>query len=204
LASSYQLLFLPTRHPDAQTTVRSLIYLFATYGLPLVLKTDNGSHFTADPVVRILFLHKVAHLTSPPMTPRYNGSIEAGIAAAKTRAIRVAATHGRCDCWTGDDLEAARLEANHQARPWGINGLSPELRWTQRNHIPESQRIAFLQALASSTHDEALKMIQRIQAQPDSPPVAPLNLTQRATVARRAIRRALVDLGFLFVRRIAN
>jgi len=31
-----------------------------------------------------------------------------------------------------------------------------------------------------------------------------LNAPQRATVARRAIRRVLVELGYLFVRRIAN
>ena len=56
---------------------------------------------------------------SPPRTPRYNGSAEAGNGAVKTPSHHEAARHGRIGCWTSDDLEAVRLQANLTARPWG-------------------------------------------------------------------------------------
>ena len=42
------------------------------------------------------------------------------------------------------------------------------------------------------------------QQQPGLRPAAALTAIERATVARRAIRRALVDLGFLLARRTMN
>jgi hypothetical protein len=47
-------------------------------------------------------------------------------------------------------------------------------------------------------------MIQRAQVRAGFAPDEPLTASERASVARRAIRRALLDLGLLFVRRVAN
>jgi len=62
---------------------------------------------------------QVFALLSPPRLPRYNGAVEAGNGSVKTRVRQEAARHGRIGCWTSDDLEAARLQANLTARPWG-------------------------------------------------------------------------------------
>ena len=204
LASSYQLLSLPVRHADADATALTLRYLFTVHGAPLVLKSDNGSHFIADEIIAMLLQNNVIPLFSPPMTPRYNGGIEAGNGSVKLRTLLTAGAHGRADCWTFDDLEAARCQANDQARPWGRNGPSPEDRWNTRASISEDQRRAFLAALVLATHDEVLKMIEQTHTRPGWRPAGCLNACQRATVARRAVRRVLVDLGFLFVRRTAN
>ena len=204
LASCYQLLLLPVRQADANAVTLALTHLFTAHGPPLVLKTDNGSPFLADNTFAVLWPREIMHLVSPPLTPWYNGAIEAGIGAVKSRALLVAASHGRADCWNADDLEAARHQANHQARPFGRTGPSPQERWYSRSPITAEQRQAFLASVAQTTHDEALKMIQRAQARAGFAPDEPFTASERASVARRAIRRALLELGFLFVRRVAN
>jgi transposase InsO family protein len=203
LASSYQLLSWPVRQADASATVCALTYLFAAYGPPLVLKTDNGSHFTEEHVGKLLSAAGVTVLLSPPKTPRYNGSEEAGIGSLKTRALHIAAAQGRADHWTCDDVEAARIEANLQARPLGKNGPTPIQLWEARRPVAGAERLAFLRRLTSARIDETQKLIDPL---PGSRPAADVELgaKDRATVARRATRRVLLELGYLLVRRIAN
>jgi transposase InsO family protein len=62
LASSCQLLSWPATNADAGATVCALGYLFAAHGPPLVLKTDNGSHFTSTQVTRVLSAARVTNL----------------------------------------------------------------------------------------------------------------------------------------------
>jgi transposase InsO family protein len=204
LASTYQLLALPVIHCFATVTIACLSYLFAAFGPALVFKSDNGSPLVAGEVQEILAVAGVTSLPSPPMTPRYNGAIEAGIGALKTRTLLIAASHGRSDQWTCDDVEAARLEANDQARPRGRTGPSPNALWNSRSPITPEERSGFLAALALAREEEALKMIESIQTPPGCRPAGSLNLAQRATVARRATRRVLVDSGLLLFRRTAN
>jgi transposase-like protein len=204
LASAQHLLAWPVPQATAQITLRALRYLFALYGPPLVLKTDNGSPFTADLVRDLLALCHVAHLRSPPLTPRYNGAQEASIGSIKSRALHLATAAGRFDIWTCDDIEAARLEANTQGRPFGRFGLTPEQRWSQRTPILPPQRTSFLQAVAAATSAVQQNFLRSLSPRPESPTTLPLNATQRATVTRRAIRRTLVERGYLVARRTAN
>lgn len=216
LASYQQLLSLPLRHAEAGATVCALRYLFSAHGRPLVLKTDNGSGFIDHRVRQLLESADVSHLLSPPKTPRYNGSQEAGIGALKTRALHIAAAHGRVDAWTCDDVEAARVEGNWQSRPWGRNGPAPIEQWHARTPIPREERERFTAAVAMARQEERQQMIQQLREEQKQRPgwrPAPAaaraaagipNKHQRATVARRAIRRVLVELGYLLVRSDAN
>jgi len=155
-------------------------------------------------VRNLLAAANVTHLLSPPLTPRYNGAQEASIGSLKTRAMHIAAAAGRFGCWSCDDVEAACLEANSQARPQGKNGPVPDQLWETRCPISTQQRTDFLQAVAAATDLEQQKFIESVQQQPGLRPAAALTAIERATVARRAIRRALVDLGFLLARRTMN
>lgn len=215
LASYQQLLSLPLRRAEAGAAVCAFKYLFAAHQPPLVLKTDNGSAFIDHRVRGWLESTEVAHLLSPPKTPRYNGSQEAGIGALKTRALHIAAAHGRPDAWTCDDVEAARIEGNWQSRPWGRNGPAPIERWEGRAPIPRDERQRFTVAVASAWQEEHEQMIEQLHEQLKKPGCRPapaaagaatgtMNKHQRATVARRAIRRVLVELGYLLVRSDAN
>jgi hypothetical protein len=68
----------------------------------------QGSPFIAEAFQELFDRWQVFALLSPPRTPRYNGGVEAGNDAVKTRARQEAARHGRISCWTCDDLEAGQ------------------------------------------------------------------------------------------------
>jgi hypothetical protein len=107
LAGSFQLIALPVVAATAAVVVVALDALFRLFGAPLVLKADNGGQFLCYTVRELLDRWGVTLLPSPPLTPRYNGSMEAGIGSLKTHAHHRAIQHGRESVWTADDLEAA-------------------------------------------------------------------------------------------------
>ena len=72
--------WLPVPDETAATTRDALLALFVEFGPPLVLKSDNGSAFKGD-VITLLDDWQITPLRSPPKTPRYHGSREAGIGA---------------------------------------------------------------------------------------------------------------------------
>jgi transposase InsO family protein len=205
LASSFELLCWPVENADADNTLRALQCLSIAFGLPLVFKTDNGSHFIARTVLAFLEANQVAHLPSPPRTPRYNGSAEASHGALKARILHIAASRGHPGSWTCDDLEAARLLANRDARPQGPGGPSPDLLWQARPPIPSDLRRRFLDQLAQAKSQEARNLLDSDSTcSPGSVPGEGLGASQRAIVTRRATRRVLTEFGFLSSRRIAN
>jgi transposase InsO family protein len=193
LASGQQLLWRPVVDLTAQTAVEALTSLFAIHGAPLVLKSDNGSAFIADAFQKLSQNAGVKILPSPPYTPRYNGSIEAGIGSAKSRTEQHAARQGHPGHWTWDDAEAALLEANATARPQGPLSPSPDQLWAERPLITEAERHRF-----SLTVAERLKEIGGDQGRPHENPKD--NMHMRA-MDREAIRLALVEHGYLYFTR---
>jgi transposase InsO family protein len=189
LASGYQLLWLPV--PDESTTqaVLALQGLFRAHGAPLVLKSDNGSAFIGGELAALLECWQVGHLYSPPRMPRYNGSCEAGIGSMKTRTHHQAASNGRPGQWTCDDAEAARLEPNQTARPWGVSGATPEQAWLGRRPVLPTMRAAF----AAVVHRRQMEARLEQGFPPDGPLPPPL----QAAVNRTALRRGLAEYGLL-------
>lgn len=194
LASGYQLLWSPVRSPSAQETILALSSLFAQHGAPLVLKTDNGSAFIAEATKDYLSAFGVNLLFSPPRTPRYNGSIEAGIGSLKTRSERHAAGAGRPAYWTFDDVEHARAEANTTARPRGPIGPTPHQLWEDRRLITPEQRSVFQTTVQRHR--------QEVNVEESYAPDARLQPQEERRLNRPAIRRALGEHDyFLFSRR---
>ncbi|HYG74972.1 MAG TPA: hypothetical protein VEK08_08225, partial [Planctomycetota bacterium] len=165
--------------------------LFKQHGAPLVLKSDCG--FDAREVKTLMNEYRITHLLSPPHFPRYNGSIESGIGSLKTRAHYEAARRGTPGEWNCDDVEAARLQANETARPWGHNAGTPDIRWIERESISSEERFAFLTAV--ETHK--IQVMQELGLRPDG------LQTQKnvRSIEREAITRAVVAHGLLSVRR---
>ncbi len=77
----------------------------------------------------------VLRLFSPPRTPRYNGSCEAGIGSMKVRTHHQAALRGSPGEWTCDDAEAARRLNESRPRPWGSRGPTPSEAWEGRRPV---------------------------------------------------------------------
>lgn len=189
LASGAMLLALPCRFADADSTVAALVRLFAELGRPLVLKSDNGSHFTAGAVRDLLIGQGVTLLLSPPYTPAYNGACEAGLGALKTRTHHLAARDGDPATWTCNQVEAARLLANRLdvARL----GATPEQRFASRAHVGDDDRQRFLATVTARTQqrwDEAAGTDQMPRPSFDA-------------IRRQAITDALLGIGLLELRR---
>jgi transposase InsO family protein len=193
LASGCQLLWLPVAAPTAKEVVNALTSLFVGYGAPLVLKSDNGSPFSAGSLRARLGAFGVTALFSPPGMPRYNGAAEAGICSLKTRTETHAACQGRPGWWTWDDVASARAEANATARPRGPLGPSPKELWNQRRLITLDERSGFQAAVARHYLQER---------QDNSLPREGLLLDrQEAILQRCATRRALEEQGYLLYSR---
>jgi len=189
LASGQQLAWLPVKRPNATTACHLLKALFRQHGAPLILKADNGSPFHAAEVQKLLQQEKVVPLFSPVRMPRYNGACEAGIGSMKTRTHHESARHDHPGEWSCDDCEAARLQANELARPWGAHQPTPDQAWAERALITPEERTAFRTAVQDE--ESQVRWEQGYQA------TAALRYHARAAVHRVAIRRALVALGLL-------
>jgi transposase InsO family protein len=194
LASQEQILAQPARTESEQETSLALEAAFAEHGAPLVVKLDHGPGFIARRTRELLERERVALLYSPVRMPQYNGSCEAGGGSIKMRARRLAASAGRAGAWTCDDLEAARLEANAAPAP-GEKELSREALWQARPPISAAERTAFQSAYQAE--------LERLRAGEEDPPaqgVWPEHL-RLATMHRRAQVRALIQRGYLVIRR---
>jgi hypothetical protein len=190
LASGQQLLWQPLAQATAQEVEGALTSLFVEHGAPLVLKSDNGGAFCAEGVQELLRGSGVIPLFSPPYWPRYNGSIEAGIGAMRTRTERQAARAGRSGQWTWNDAEAARSEANAESRPRGQAGATAEQWWQERSRIRAEERSRFAARVAQwrqEVRPEAGREAEQEQ----------VGAEEEAARERRAIQRALVEHDIL-------
>lgn len=195
LATGYQLAWLPVGDQSAESTINALKQLFVQHGPPLVLKSDNGSGFIAETTRQFLEDWRVRPLYSPPYTPSYNGSVEAGNGALKLFTHEQAAHQDRAGCWTADDAEAARCMANELMRPRRLAGQSRAEAWRAREPISAEERGVFGRTLEQ--HENL------VRSEEGYPIDIRLGLSAQATVDRLAIRRALVDRGILtFTRRL--
>lgn len=185
LASGMTLLWHPVTEMTAAEATTALAGLFTVHGTPLVLKSDNGSHFTAAAMQNLTRMHRVAHLFSPPYYPQYNGSIEAGIGSLAGRTMAAAARRGHPGEWTWDDVSTAMRDANETARPRGPSGPSPTTLWTNRTAIREEEGERFTARVNS-----------RIGAGADCGLWEP-GLCLDREIARAAIHLALVECGYL-------
>lgn len=195
LGSGKLLLSLPAVEQTAAVVCDALRALFREHGAPLVLKSDNGSGFIAADTHALLDDHGVLPLLSPPSTPRFNGACEAGIGGLKVRAHYEAARHGRPGEWTCDDVETARLVANAIARPRGATGPSPDDLWSTRSR--PADRAATCQLLIERVQECTTEERERVSSDAGREPQRHIE----AAVARIALCRALVQLGYLQLRR---
>jgi transposase InsO family protein len=187
LASGQQLLWQPVATATAGSVLGALAPLFVVQGAPLVLKSDNGSPFTAGTVRALLQQAGVIPLFSPPGLPQYNGAIEAGIGSLKTRTERYATRADHPTYWTSDDVAAAQSEANATARPRGESGPTPDQLWQTRRPITAAERVRF---------QEAVLWQRQVLGEMEGLPTM-----EERRMQREAIRCALVEHSILLFSR---
>ncbi len=186
LASGYTIDAWPTVKADAETTVACLTRALVQHGAPLVLKADNHGHFVNAQVDGLLGEWGVTFLPSPPYTPSYNGSCEAGIGGIKTRVAHLAMRHGDPAHWTSNHVESGRLQGNRTDVDG--RGAIPEQIWAGRTPIAAAERERFRASVAA--------LEQRHIAEADAACREPFP----DAIRRRATADALTGAGFLAIR----
>ena len=141
LASQYHLAALPVPHASTTAACGLLGALCRYVDAPLVLKVDNGSAFASADLRAWAHAAGTQVLHSPPRCPRYNGAIEASIAAITTRVHHAAVGAGRPGAWTCEDVEAARGSVNAIIR--SPDRRSAEQRWQTARSITMTERRRF-------------------------------------------------------------
>jgi len=191
LASGCTLAAMAVASEDAITTIDVLRALFAQYGPPLLLKADNGPGFTSVLMRAFLNHHDVQLLLSPAYTPTYNGACEAGNGTIKHLTHQIACRHNRPECWTLDDLEAARLLANHRITD-RVQTLNPEERLAKCIPITTDDRVRFRATIAK--HRERRRVDSEIAT------AHGLRRIAADALERQAIADALLDTGAITIR----
>jgi transposase InsO family protein len=192
LASGLQLAWTPVVGATADEALAVLEALAITHGPPLVLKSDNGSAFKSGDFAAWLNRWQVVPLFSPVRMPRFNGACEAGIGAAKRRTEYLAARQGRLLDWTSDDLYAAQLWANLDHYPQGLAAGTPADRFASRPPLDQFARDTFRTAVVQYEQELNRELCTAGLALTD---------TLRALHHRRAVRRVLVEHGYLDITR---
>ena len=67
---------IPLRRVDAVTTCNALMEVFAHFGLPREILSDNGSNFVAEVTEKLIKLLGVKHIKCSPYHPESNGMLE--------------------------------------------------------------------------------------------------------------------------------
>ena len=192
LASGMQIAWSPVVDATAEEALPVLESLALQYGPPLVLKSDNGSAFKSESFTTWLDEWGIVPLLSPVRMPRFNGSCEAGIGAAKRRTEIVASREGRYLDWTFADLHAAQVWANYDHYSQGLTAGTPADRFAARPPIDFKERDVFRQLVVQFAQHILAELCTESEALTDR---------MKALCHRRAVRQALVKLGYLDITR---
>ncbi len=183
LASRYTVAWISLPRGSSREVSVAIERLMRRNGAPLVLKSDNGSAFTAAAFKSTLARFGVVHLRSPRAWPQYNGACEAGIGVLKALTDTAAASRGEPEYWTSDDLEEARARANELSRRIEGEQVSAGKEWSRRTRITSAQRSRLRGAIAG--HAELLRSSE--------------TGLRSCRLRRKAIQETLVELGILVV-----
>ena len=165
-----------------------LATLFCAHGAPLVLKSDNGSHFVNAEVEAVLRSFEVTHLRSPVRRPAYNGSIEASVAPIRSLAFDCARRAQR-DLPIDPDLDLAAHILDQRTDSRRAHAPTRAQRWDSRTPPDDGVRKHFTATRAR--HRQRL-LVERGLAEHGN-----LTHAARASIERAATRDALLECQLL-------
>ena len=109
----------PLRRVDATTTCNALLEVFARFGLPSEILSDNGSNFVAGVTEKLLKMLNVKHIKCSPFHPESNGMLERSHQVLKKTLDKLGATKTNWDDFLPQTLMALRTA------PHAALGISP-------------------------------------------------------------------------------
>jgi hypothetical protein len=107
------------RSTTSEKVVAALTQIFARFGVPQSLKTDNGPQFVSGIFTKFLNEYGITHLTSPPLWPQANGEVERQNRSI-LKALRIA--HSQNRNWR-EDMQTYLLA--YRSTPHASTGSSP-------------------------------------------------------------------------------
>jgi len=121
----------------SSAVVNAMLPMFARFGTPVSIKTDNGPQFVSEVFESFLHEHGIAHCTSPPLWPQANGEVERQNRTL-LKALKVAQIEGKN--WRE---EIFRFLTAYRSTPQRSTGVSPYFLMFGREmgtKLPELQR----------------------------------------------------------------
>ena len=110
---------IPLKRVDADTTCSALMEVFARYGIPEEVLSDNGCNFIANVTETLMKMLKIYHIKASPYHPETNGMLERSHQVLKKTLDKLGATKKNWDDYLAPTLMALRT-APHSAL-----GISP-------------------------------------------------------------------------------
>jgi transposase InsO family protein len=109
---------IPMSTTTSEATARALRQVFAHFGFPRSLVSDNGPQFTSEEFAHFMKSNNITHMKSTPYHARTNGLAER---AVRTFKDRIKAAGESCDV----DLELQRFLFSYRNTPTKATGRSP-------------------------------------------------------------------------------
>jgi len=155
----------------AQTSwevILKLRMIFARFGPPEVLITDNGPQFTSAQFAAFAQSWRFQHRTSSPHYPRSNGQAEAAVKVAK--AIMTKAKHSGTDVYmalldyrntphSSTNLSPAEVMLNGKTRTATLPQYQPQTTIDQKAATAKSKH----QRVVKASHDKHVRELQPLQ-----------------------------------------
>ena len=107
-------------------TITVLRDLFARYGIPRQLVSDNGPQFTSDEFKEFMTSNRIKHIRSSPYHPATNGAAERLVQTMK-QALRASHQHGQ-----PVELALATFLLQYRTTPQSTTGVTPSLLFLSR------------------------------------------------------------------------
>ena len=113
--------------PDttAARTVSILRSLFARYGLPETIVSDNGPQFVSEDFQRFLKCNGVRHVLTPPYHPASNGAAERAVRILKESLVKQLATMEQSGRYQTLQHRLDNFLLGYRSTPHSVTGRSP-------------------------------------------------------------------------------
>ena len=135
--------------------IGSLERIFCTHGLPLSLKTDNGSQFTSEEFGTFLKTNSIQHRTSTPLWPQANGEVERQNRSL-LKALKIAQAEKK-----NLRVEIRKFLTAYRTTPHSSTGVSPAKLLFNREIRSKISELTGCEYTDSETRDRDAEMKQK-------------------------------------------
>lgn len=162
----------PLKKTATADVISKLEPIFARFGIPDVIRSDNGPQFASHEFKRFLSKHDIKHVTSSPYYPQSNGQAERTVQTAKMLLEKSPNVHeallahrsspGQCGYSPAELLMGRKIKSTVPMRP---SNLTPQ--W---NHLDEYRRAYHgMQKSQAATYNTRRRACERQELPSDAP-----------------------------------